>query len=75
MNDAKALDTVGLRLGQVQIRNGILCSTDARGRLYLRAPRRADVQLAQRVVATMAAAGNDVGNQLVADLTSVREKS
>ncbi len=70
----KALDTTGLRVGALQMREGILCSTDEGGRLYLRAPRKADVRLAQRVVASMAGAGDSVAAQLVADLTGVREK-
>ncbi len=70
----EAISGDGLAVGQVQMRKGILCSVDAHGRFYLRAPRRADVALAQRVVATMAAAGDDVSSRLVADLTSVREE-
>ncbi len=64
-----------LRVGTMQMRRGLLCSTDDGGRLYLRAPRRADVRLAQRVVATMAGATDDVSRQLAANLVGLREKT
>ncbi len=65
----------GLGVGTMQMRRGILCSTDARGRLYCTAPRRADVALARRVVATMAGASDDVSKQLEASLVGLREKA
>ncbi len=64
----------GIRVGTLQVRRGLLCSVDERGRCYYRATRRADALLAQRVVATMAAAGDDTSQQLVADLVSLREE-
>ena len=64
----------GLVPGQLQMRNGLLCAVDAGGHLYLRAPRRSDVQLAQRVVATMANAESDTARHLVADLKGVGPK-
>ncbi len=58
-------------LGQLQIRQGVLCAIDDKGRLYLRAPRRADVALAQRVVAAVTQAGDERAAALVADLKGV----
>lgn len=65
------IDGEGLVLGQMELRHGVLCSVDERGRLYLRAPRRSDVQLAQRVVASLA---KDPLASLAADITSIRER-
>ncbi len=65
----------GLTVGAMQLRHGLLYDIDAQGRLHIRAPRRADVTMARRVVATMAGASDDVTNQLTAGLTSIREKS
>ena len=63
----------GIAVGTMQMRRGVLCSVDARGRLRIRAPRRKDVALAQRVVAAVAGAKDDVSKQLTADLTGIRE--
>ncbi len=64
----------GLRVGQLQRRRGVLCAVDERGRLYVRAPRKADVQLAQRLVAAVESAAES-GPLRIADITSVREKT
>ncbi len=69
-----ALCGCGLGLGELQMRGGLLCTVDERGRLYLRAPRQADRRMAQRVVATMRGATDDVSKQLVANLKGIREK-
>ena len=71
--DEEHLSAAGLLPGTLQIRQGILCSVDAHGRLYLRAPRRADVALAARVVAAVRA-NPDAAESLAADITSVREQ-
>jgi len=63
-----------LVLGTLQLRQAILCSVDATGRLYCSAPRRADALMARRVVATMAGAQDDVSRQLVSNLVGIREK-
>ncbi len=65
----------GLGVGEMQIRHRVLCYVDTRGRLYLTAPRGADVALAKRVVATMAGATDDTSRQLAANLVGVREKA
>ena len=59
----------GIGPGQLQLRNGLLCAGDARGRLYVRAPRRADVALAQRVAATLAV--HPLGPTLAPNVTHV----
>jgi len=64
----------GLGVGEMQIRRGVLCSVDVRGRLYLRAARRKDVQLAKRVVAAVKSSAL-AAEQLPADLVGVREKT
>lgn len=66
----------GIRVGTLQRRYGVLCSVDDDGRLYLRAPRRSDVALAQRVVEAVASATR-AGQAPIfpADITSIREKS
>jgi len=64
----------GLRVGEMQLRSGVLVSVDHKGRLYIRAPRRSDAIMARRVVATMQGASDDVSRQLVANLKGVREK-
>ncbi len=63
-----------LGVGQMQIRRGVLCSVDNRGRLYLRAPRRKDVQLARRVVAAVQHSA-DKADELPADVVGIRETS
>ena len=64
----------GLRVGRLEIRQGVLCATDDKGRFYLRAPRRADVALAQRVVAAVSNAGDERLAALVEDIEGIREK-
>ncbi len=49
----------GMAPGQTAIRGGNLCTLGVDGRLYIRAPRRADVHLAERLGAHMQAAGGD----------------
>lgn len=65
----------GLRAGDVQMRNGVLCYCYEDGLFLVRAPRAADVALARRVVATMAGSTSDISKHLVANLTSLREKT
>ncbi len=62
----------GLRVGDLQLRQGILCSIDDSGRLYLRAPRAADVALAQRVVASIA--DTPLGETLLPEITGIGPK-
>ncbi len=62
----------GIRLGQMQMRQGLLCNIDDSGRSYYRAPRRADVRMAQRVVA--AVESSDLGPTLAADVIAIRER-
>lgn len=62
----------GLSMGEMQIRRGVLCSVDVRGRLYLRATRRKDVQLARRVVAAVKSTAF-AADELPADIVGVRE--
>ncbi len=64
-----------LSVGEMQIRRGVLCSVDDRGRLYLRAPRRADLQLARRVAAAVAGASRSTKDLLSADIVGIREKT
>ena len=59
-----------IRPGTLQVVNGVLCASDVHGRLYVRAPRRADVALAQRVVATLK--DHPLGEGLP-ELTAIRE--
>lgn len=68
----ESLSCSGLVPGQLQLRRGLLCSVDEHGRSYYRAPRRADVALAKRVVA--AVANDPKGPQLLADVTAIRER-
>ncbi len=63
-----------LSVGEMQIRRGALCSVDARGRLYIRATRAADVMLARRVVAAVKHSA-ERENILTADIVGLREKS
>ena len=67
--------TCGIRVGALEQRNGILCSVDARERNMYRAPRGSDVALAQRIVAAVKAADDDVSHQLVQNITGIREGS
>jgi len=69
------LDGSDLGRGVVVLRQGILVTGDGEGGFTLRAPRRADEELAKRVVATMAGANDDVSKALVANLTSIREET
>lgn len=69
---AKGLNCDGIRVGALEIRQGVLYSRDGLGRSYYRAPRRADVALAQRVVAAVAA--SDEGPLLATDIVGLREK-
>ena len=64
----------GFGVGEMQLRQGILVFCDSRGRIVLRAPRRADARMAQRVVATMRGASDDVSKHLVENLTGVGPK-
>lgn len=64
----------GLGVGEMQIRRGVLCNADVRGRLYLRAARRKDVQLARRVVAAVKSTAL-ASEQLPADILGIREKT
>ena len=66
----------GIPVGEMQVRGGLLIAVGDGGRLHCRAPRNADVNLARRVVATMAHA-TKLGEveALVANLTSIREKA
>ncbi len=63
----------GLSVGQMEMRHGVLCSVDGLGRSYYRTPRKADVALAQRVVAAVAST-EGAAEQLVANITGLREK-
>jgi len=64
----------GLSVGEMHLRGGVLCLVDGKGRLNLRAPRRADAIMARRVVATMRGATDDVSKQLVANLKGIGTK-
>ncbi len=61
----------GIGVGTLQLRNGVLCKRDEFGRCYVGAPRRADVALAQRMVAAIR--DSPEGSLLASDVTSVRE--
>ncbi len=74
-NGQTPICSCGIGVGQMQMRQGILCTVDTRGRLYLRAGRKADVLLARRVAAAMQGAGDDVTRQLLANITGIRENS
>jgi len=63
----------GLAEGRLTNRQGVLCR-QVNGDFYISAPRRADVALAERVVAAVAAAGDDRAAELVADLKGVGAK-
>ncbi len=67
-----ALCGCGLGAGEMQIRRGVLCTRDEHGRLYLRAPRKADVQLARRVVAAVSNTA-DLSGRLPANVVGLRE--
>ena len=62
-----------LSVGELQLRRGLLVRTDSDGNVYLRAPRRADVHLAQRVVAAVAGASDDTSKYLVDNLRGLRK--
>ncbi len=59
--------------GELSLREGCLCSVDSDGRLYVRAPRRADVALAQRLVAAVRGSAGGPA-ELPPDITAVREQ-
>ncbi len=63
----------GLRPGDLELRGGCLCAVDHLGRLYVRAPRRADVALAQRLVAAVRGSAGGPA-ELPPDITAVREQ-
>ncbi len=72
--EIEALDASGIAVGALELRQGLLCTRDAKGRHYIRAPRRGDVALAQRVVAAVAAAGDERAKALVQDITGIGER-
>ncbi len=64
----------GLRVGEMQMRGGNLCTVDDIGRLYIRAPRKSDALMARRVAATLKSADADTSKFIVENLEGLREK-
>ncbi len=58
----------------MEMRKGLLVTADERGRVFYRPSRKADVALAQRVVAAMAHSDDDISKYLVANLKGLGPK-
>ena len=69
---APDLCSCDLRVGQLQLRQGLLCRLNDRGRLHCGAPRRGDVAMAQRILASIE--DTPLGTALPADIIGVYEK-
>lgn len=68
---AEVICACGLRVGQLQVRQGCFVRCDAGGSIYVGTTRRADVALAQRIVAAVEASNE--GPLQLTDVTAVRE--
>ena len=63
----------GIGVGEVRLWKGNICCLDRDGRLNIRSPRRADVHLAQRLVAAVQQSDDTTASNVLRDVNAIRE--